>query len=159
MDSNLTIRRATLADATATAAVLRGVGWFDHINDEAPEATARRVVEQLALCADVRQHTILVAADAKGEVVGYIATHRFPNLMKGMDGYVSELFLWEVVRGKGIGAALVDAIQREGWRLGATRLMLFNRRERESFQRGFYPKHGWTLREDVGFFMRDLDDD
>jgi hypothetical protein len=36
--------------------------------------------------------------------------------------------------------------------------MLFNRRERESFQRGFYPKQGWTEREDVGFFTLDLDE-
>lgn len=159
MDSNLTIRRATLADAGAVAAVLRDVGWFEHINDEAPNETARRVAEQLSLCADERQHTVLVAADASGEVAGYIATHWFPNLMNGMDGYISELFLREAARGKGVGASLVDAIQREGRRLGATRLMLFNRRERESFQRGFYPKHGWTFREDVGFFTLGLDED
>lgn len=159
METNPSIRRATAADAEAIAAVLRDIGWFDHINGEPPKDTAHRVAEQLALCADEQQHTVLVALDGAGSVVGYIATHWFPNLMKGMDGYVSELFLREAARGKGIGAALVDAIQQEGRRLGATRLMLFNRRARESFQRGFYPKHGWTLREDVGFFMLDIDED
>jgi GNAT superfamily N-acetyltransferase len=153
------IRRAEVADAAAVANVLRAVGWFAHINDEPPQATERRVAEQLALCADEREHTVLVAEDEAGSVVGYVATHWFPNLMKGMDGYISELFLYESARGQGIGAALLEAVKRVGRERGATRLMLFNRRERESFRRGFYPKHGWTEREDVGFFSLDLDDD
>lgn len=67
--------------------------------------------------------------------------------------------LRETARGKGIGASLVEAIRHEGKRLGATRLMLFNRRERESYLRGFYPKHGWIERTDTAFFMVELDED
>ena len=33
------------------------------------------------------------------------------------------------------------------------------RRERESFQRGFYPKHGWIERDDTALFMYYLDKD
>lgn len=158
MNANPHIRRAEVSDAASIAKVLRDVGWFAHINDEPPQATVRRIAEQLALCADDREHTVLVAEDESDNVLGYVATHWFPNLMRGMDGYVSELFLREATRGQGIGAALLEAVKRAGRERGATRLMLFNRRERASFQRGFYPKHGWTEREDVGFFTLDLDE-
>lgn len=157
MQATVAVRRANLEDAAAIAAVLRDIAWFDHINGEPPDCTSNRVAEQLALCADHRQRTVLVAEDP--EVAGYIATHWFPNLMKGMDGYISELFLRRAARGKGIGAALVDAVIQEGRRLGATRLMLFNRRERESYQRGFYPKHGWVERTDTAFFTLELAED
>lgn len=159
MNAKPHIRRAEPSDARAIADVLRDMGWFAHITGELPQETERRVADQLALCGNEREHTVLVAEDDAGAVVGYVATHWFPNLMRGMDGYVSELFLRDAARGHGIGAALLEAVKRAGVERGATRLMLFNRRERESFQRGFYPKHGWTERDDVGFFMLDLDDE
>ncbi len=99
---------------------------------------------------------MLVAEGVDGEIVGYAAVHWFPNLMKGGDGYISELFLREAARGQGIGGKLLDAIEREAERRGINRLMLFNRRERASYQRGFYPKHGFEERTDVAFLTRDL---
>ncbi len=52
---------------------------------------------------------------------------------------------------------LLDAIEREAQQRGINRLMLFNRRERESYLRGFYPKHSFEERSDVAFFMKSLD--
>jgi GNAT superfamily N-acetyltransferase len=155
--SNVAIRPARPDDATGIAAVLRDVGWFEHINDDPEEATAARVAEQLARCA-AGASTVLVAEDAGGQIIGYTAVHWFPNLMKGGDGYISELFLREAARGQGIGGLLLDAIAREAERNGANRLMLFNRKERASYQRGFYPKHGFEERTDVAFFTKQLFD-
>jgi len=151
-----TIRPARPADAAGIAAVLRVVGWFAHVNDEPPADTAARVADQLARCAAGGQSTVLVAEGADGAVVGYIAVHWFPNLMKGGDGYISELFLRGAARGGGLGGRLLAAIEREASRRGANRLTLFNRKERESYGRGFYPKHGFDERTDVAFFTRDL---
>jgi L-amino acid N-acyltransferase YncA len=126
MRGNITIRPAQAEDAAAIAAVLRDVGWFAHINGEPPTATESRVSRQLALNADGDSHTVLVAVDANGVVAGYVAVHWFPNLMKGADGYISELFLREAARGQGIGSTLLDAAKAEAIKRGVNRLMLFN---------------------------------
>ncbi len=42
-----------------------------------------------------------------------------------------------------------EAIQAEAQKRGCSRLMLFNLRKRESYQRHFYPKHGWEERADA----------
>ena len=56
-------------------------------------------------------------------------------------------------RGNGAGTALLEAAKRLGTERGCLRLTLFNRKERESYQRGFYPKHGWVERDDAALFM------
>jgi GNAT superfamily N-acetyltransferase len=113
------------------------------------------VAEQLGQCWADASHTVLVADRAPHGVVGDATVHWFPNLMKGGDGYISELFLHPESRGLGVGA-LLAAIAREASARGITRLMLFNRRERESYARGFYQKHGWDERNDVAFFTYTL---
>src|SRR5260221_9901774 len=93
------IRLAQPDDVAGIAAVLRDVGWFEQINDEPASETEARVADQLARCAADESHTVLVAEGVDGEIVGYAAVHWFPNLMKGGDGYISELFLREAARG------------------------------------------------------------
>jgi hypothetical protein len=89
------IRPARAGDAAGIAATLRDLGWFAHIEGEPVEATVERVARQLAHCAANDDHTVLVAEGEEGQIVGYLAAHWFPNLLKG--GYVSELFIREVV--------------------------------------------------------------
>ena len=157
-NATITIRPAIPQDAAGIAAILRDISWFAHIADEPPATTEARVAEQLTLCQADDSHSVYVAADPSGQLVGYIAVHWFPNLMKGGDGYVSELFLRAAARGQGVGRKLLAAVEAEGTRRGVTRLMLFNRKIRESYQRQFYPKAGWYERDDVAFFMFDLSD-
>ena len=73
------------------------------------------------------------------------------------EGYVSELFIKEQARGQGIGARLLEAVQAEARNRGCTRLMLLNVRKRESYQRGFYAKHGWEERPEAANFIFRLD--
>jgi len=153
------IRPAQSGDVAGIAATLRDLGWFAHIEDEQVEATEQRVAEQLALCAANGDHTVLVAEDENGLIAGYLAAHWFPNLMKGGDGYISELFISEAARGKGLGGRFLAAIEEEGKRRGCTRLMLFNRKARKSYQRGFYQNHGWEERDDTALFNRWLTED
>jgi GNAT superfamily N-acetyltransferase len=70
-----------------------------------------------------------------------------------------ELFIREAARDKGLGGRFLAAIEVEGKRRGCTRLLLFNRKERESYQRGFYPNHGWEERDDAALFNRWLTED
>jgi GNAT superfamily N-acetyltransferase len=159
MGNTPVIRSARAADACGIAATLRDLGWFAHIQDEPVAATEARVAEQLALCVANGDHTVLVAEDGAGQITGYLAAHWFPNLMKGGDGYISELFIRESARGKGLGGRFLAAIEEEGKLRGCTRLMLFNRQERESYQRRFYQNHGWEERDDTALFNRWLTED
>jgi GNAT superfamily N-acetyltransferase len=159
MGNTPVIHPARADDAAGIAATLRDLGWFAHIQDEPVEQTERRVAEQLARCAANGDHTVLVAEGENGQITGYLAAHWFANLMKGGDGYISELFIREAARGKGLGGRFLAAIEEEGKLRGCTRLMLFNRRERESYQRGFYQNHGWEERDDAALFNRWLTED
>ncbi len=98
------VRPATPDDVPAIAALLRGLGWFAFINDEATAKTETRVKKHLRLCMADDSHSVLVAEDAKGAIMGYVAVHWLPYLMlPGPEGYVSELFVAETARGMGVG--------------------------------------------------------
>jgi GNAT superfamily N-acetyltransferase len=66
---------------------------------------------------------------------------------------VSELFIAESRRGQGIGARLLDTVAEEARSRGCARLLLLNIRKRESYERGFYRKHGWIEWEDAAVFI------
>jgi ribosomal protein S18 acetylase RimI-like enzyme len=151
------IRPATPEDVPAIVAILRGLGWFSHINDEASAETEARVKRHLRLCLRDDSHSVLVAQDAAGVIQGYAALHWLPYLMlPGLEGYVSELFVTESARGKGIGTRLLQAVKDMAVSRGCSRLMLVNRKTRESYQRGFYRKRGWEERPEFANFVRNL---
>lgn len=153
------IRDANLTDAPAIDAVLRSLGWFTHLNEIPAAETQARISGVLAeLCAPGGNNSLLVAETDTNGVAGYLFVHWLPNLIFGGEGYVSELFVLLDARGQGIGAALLDEAKRRGIARGYQRLTLFNRRERESYRRGFYTKHGWVERDDAALFMYYLDE-
>ena len=59
----------------------------------------------------------------------------------------------EAFRGQAIGGRLLDALKAEAQKRGCCRLMLLNMRKRDSYQRQFYPKHGWEERPDAANFV------
>ncbi len=152
MNSEITIRDACQEDGAAIDAILRSIGWFERINKETATRTQSQITQRLLQCKREGTHTILVAELPGGTVVGYVAVHWFPVLMRGIDGYVSELFVHPSAAGKGIGSHLLDAVNEEARRRGCTRLILMNRRDRESYQRGFYAQNGWEELRDGAFF-------
>jgi GNAT superfamily N-acetyltransferase len=78
-------------------------------------------------------------------------------LLSGPEGYVSELFVAEAARGRGVGTRLIEAIESLARQRGCARLMLLNVRERESYQRGFYTTRGWHERLNVANFIKPLE--
>jgi GNAT superfamily N-acetyltransferase len=152
VNSEITIRHACQEDSASIDAILRSIGWFERINKEAATRTQSQITQRLLQCKREGTHTVLVAELAGGTVVGYIAVHWFPALMRGLEGYVSELFVQPSAAGKGIGSRLLDAINEEARRRGCTRLILMNRRDRESYQRGFYAQNGWEELHEGAFF-------
>jgi GNAT superfamily N-acetyltransferase len=151
---DIQIRRAVAADAASIADLLHEIGFFERINHEAPEETRERVSRHLALCLADDSHSIYVAEDEAGGVAGYAAVHWLPYfILAGPEGYVSELFLCETARGQGTGARLLEAVKDEARERGCSRLDLINSKQRESYQRGFYAKHGWEERPDMANFI------
>jgi GNAT superfamily N-acetyltransferase len=148
------IRPATSADVPAIAAILRWLGWFAHVNDEPPAGTETRIAEHLRMCLADDSHSVLVA---EGAVLGYVAVHWLPYLMlPGPEGYIFELFVVESARGAGLGTKLLEAVNDMAIGRGCSRLMLVNRKTRESYQRGFYRKLGWEEREEFANFVLHL---
>jgi GNAT superfamily N-acetyltransferase len=152
------IRKASFADGPAIADLLRSLGLFARIQAEAPQATQERVLRQLTLGTADDSHLVLVAEAPDGAIVGYGAVHWLPYLiLTGPEGYVSELFVRDSFRGQGIGSQLLGAIKAEALGRGCARLMLLNMRQRESYQRQFYVKQGWTERPEAANFILQLD--
>jgi GNAT superfamily N-acetyltransferase len=152
VESDIIIREARREDASTIAAILRTLGWIDHMKNEPFTTTEQHVAHMLELAARDDCNTVLVAERSNGAVVGYLAVHWFPNLMRGLDGYVSELFVHPDETGQGTGSRLLETARTCAAKRGCTRLLLMNRRIRESYQRSFYAKHGWEELRDGAFF-------
>lgn len=149
------IRPATAEDVSSIAVILKA--WFARLATE-PEATlVERIARHLQLCRADDSHSVYVAEDTAGAVVGYGAVHWLPYLILiGPEGYVSELFIHPEAQGQGVGTQLLETIKQEGLKRGCARLMLLNIRSRESYQRGFYKKNGWEERPDAANFVYQL---
>jgi GNAT superfamily N-acetyltransferase len=150
------IRKAGNEDVPALAEFLKSLELFPRIQAEALEVIRDQVSRHLRQNMADNSHSVYVAQNKEDEILGYCAVHWLPYLMlPGPEGYVSELFLRESSRGLGIGGRLLKTVRAEAEKRGCSRLMLLNLRNRESYQRGFYKKQGWTERQEaVNFIMK-----
>jgi len=173
-DETITIRPATVSDAAAIANIIREIEWLSHFKKEPFADTEARVTKRIELCLADRSHTFLVAqltdsgdeAQTRGlnplseqEVAGYISIHWLPYaVLMGLEGYISELFIGESHRSKGIGGMLLDKAKELGKQKGCSRLSLLNGRNRPAYERGFYRKRGWDERVEIANFIFPLSD-
>ena len=156
--ADITIRLAVPGDVSAIASILRSLGWFARFEHASVDETQAQIARHLALCQTDDSHVILVAEDTEQSVLGYVAVHWLPYLMlTGPEGYVSELFRHEAVRGRGIGRRLLDAVKDLARDWGCSRLALINMRQRPSYKRSFYRKQGWQESEQAAHFVLPLD--
>lgn len=153
----LTIRPALEADASAIARILRSLGWFEPLQVQASSETEAQVRRHVGLCRADGSHSVYVAEEAQSGVIGYASVHWLPYLiLPGPEGYLSELFIDEAHRGRGIGKRLLDRVVQEARSRGCWRLMLVTGRGRDSYKRAFYVKQGWVEREGVANFVLKL---
>ena len=157
MTGEATIRPANADDAEALGTLLRSIGWFEWMRPASDAEAAAAVRRQLERCLDDESHSTLVA-EIDRSIVGYAAVHWLPYLtLAAAEGFVSELFVREQHRGRGVGTQLLDTVEAEARRRGCIRLQLINMRGRESYTRGYYAKAGWQERPEAANFVLRLD--
>ena len=151
------IRKANIKDAEGIAEVLKKAGQSVYAAPTPYVATQEKVAMHIKMCNADKSHTIYVAENVDGALVGYVGAHWLPYLfLDGPEGYLSELFIREEYRGDGIGTRLLETVKEEAKKRGCSRLLLLNSRNRESYRRSFYKKHGWTEREEAANFVYNL---
>ena len=153
-DTRIQLRPATPDDALALAGLLRSVGWFPRFEQGALEEHAKGLRSVLAATGP---HLHLLAMDGHDMLLGYCAIHWLPiAFLQGTEAYVSELFIAPQARGLGVGSQLLDAAVDAARTKGCARIWLINNRERESYARGFYEKHGWHEQASMARFVLPL---
>jgi GNAT superfamily N-acetyltransferase len=151
------VRKADAGNTVPLADFVRELGRFRRLEGLSQEAVRERVREQMRLILADASHSLYIAHDARGRIIGYTNVHWVPCLfLPGPEGYVSELFVAEAARGQGVGTRLLQVVREEARSRGCARLSLLNMRGRESYQRGFYAKDGWEERTDAANFIFEL---
>ena len=154
---SIEIRKAKVEDAEGIVEVLQKAGKPVYSVPTPYVATTEKVAMHIRMCNAAKCHTIYVAENDFCQIVGYVGAHWLPYLFQnGPEGYLSELFIREEYRGQGIGTKLLETVKTEAKKRGCSRLLLLNSRKRESYQRSFYKKHGWTEREEAANFVYNL---
>ncbi|HXV83578.1 MAG TPA: GNAT family N-acetyltransferase [Candidatus Binatia bacterium] len=148
------IRKAKAEDAPQLAELLRDIGWFDSFKSQPIELVSQQVRLYIEQCLADDSHSIFVAEERDGAIVGYGSVHWLPYLfLPGPEGLISELFVRESARGQGVGRELLQKIETEARGRGCARLSLINLRSRESYMRKFYVKAGWEERSEAANFI------
>jgi len=130
----------------------RELGWNPAF--KADGSTLKQRLEALI----TGENALLLVAELKGKVVGYIHGEIVTYLLfAGREMLVSELFVRENVRGRGVGKALLNTIESEAVTQKCFRISVLNSRERESYKRGFYPSLGYEERTHTANFTKRLD--
>ena len=101
---DVTIRKASLADAGRLADLLRAIALFLAVQAEDAGETLERVQRHLAQCLQDASHSVFLAEGKDQAPVAYAAVHWLPYLiLRGPEGFVSELFVDQAARGQGVG--------------------------------------------------------
>lgn len=151
----INIREAKTGDAVRMAEILKEIGWSERRNALPLEEVAGPIEKLIEHCNHDREgHSLIVAVDEGGTVLGFLCVHWVPFIMLGsLEGYVSDVFVSPSAGGMGVGKALVERVIEEGKHRGCMRLMLTNGKDKLSYKTGFYKKLGWTERPSVANFV------
>ena len=144
---DIMVRKATKNDVEGITTILRELQWFEVIDAESFNETRARVLESIIRSQLTNCRTVYVAEGDDGRVMGYAHIHWLPYFyLKGMEGFISELFILEADRGHGVGTLLLESIKVDAVERGCCRLRLINMAKKESYHREFYKRLGWEER-------------
>jgi len=156
MRSKVHIRPVTVRDTDALTDLLVALNFFSSVRDKTRDGVRRQVEAQLEVH-ESPSHLLFVAEEGRS-ILGYAAAHWLPCLFQeGPDGYLSELFVRDEARGRGVGSSLLEAVVEAARGRGCRRLTLVNLRDRDSYARGFYAQRGWTEQPAAARFVYHLE--
>ena len=152
------IRPARIDDLESIVAIIRGQPTLPVHNLDA-ERVPQYIREQLTASLE-RPHSDIWVAQAGEHILGYALVHwHSVMVLPGPEGYLAELFVHPDHRGLGVGGSLIRHVEQTAQERGCFRLMLMNAKKRESYERSFYAKQGWTERPEIANFVRLLEAD
>ena len=150
----MNIRPAQLEDARPIAQILLEVELEQGETVGELEPLIKRLETALEQYHHSDSHEAYVL-ERGGAVLGYLAVQwLLPLFNPQLEGYVSDLFVRASARGTGVGGQLLERIVLEGRARGCRRLTLVNVRDRQSYARAFYPKHGWLEQDAARFILK-----
>ena len=133
--SKSVIRRANVGDVSAVRELMGELGYDVELGTL--ESTLRALVAS--------QQSVVLVHEADGRVDALLAMSFRPQLHRGsLTATIDELVTRREHRGRGIGRALVQVAVDEVRRRGALTIELSTRRDRESYERGFYDSCGFA---------------
>lgn len=130
----ITLRRARPGDAPGVRALVEQLGY----------SADPRFTETFTQVVRHPEAAVIVLAEGV-RVVGYLAISHRPQIrLGGRAAVIDELAVDAEHRGKGLGSALVEHALELARGLGCVRIEVSTRRSRDSYDRGFYRKHGFV---------------
>ena len=131
----ISLRRARPGDAPGVRALVEQLGY-------APDA--RAFSETFTQVVRHPEAAVIVLAEGV-RVVGYLAISHRPQIrLAGRAAVIDELAVDADHRGRGLGSALLEHALELARGLGCVRIEVSTRRSRDSYERGFYARHGFV---------------
>jgi predicted N-acetyltransferase YhbS len=151
-EQQIHIRPLRRTDIDVVMQLHRELGWNPAF--KADGSTLRQRLEALT----TEDNALLLVAESSGQVVGYIHGEILTYLLfAGREMLITEVFVMEQARGRGVGKALIGAIEAAAVKEKCFRISVLNSRERESYKRAFYPSLGYEERPHTANFTKRLD--
>ena len=148
----IAIRPLRTHDLDAIMHLHRELGWNPAFR--ADGSTLRQRLNALV----TEDNALLLVGEVDDQVAGYVHGEIVTYLLfAGREMLVSELFVREAARDRGVGTALMAAIEAEAVNRKCFRISVLNSRERQSYKRGFYPALGYEERSQTANFTKRLD--
>ncbi len=132
------IRRATLADATAILACLSSA-FQPYRTQYTPDAYADTVLDETTIQQRMTSMAVFAAVNADCEVIGTIAC----QALSPHEGHLRGMAVQPAYAGSGVAAALLDAAETELRRQQCARVTLDTTEPLQRAMR-FYEKHGYA---------------
>ncbi len=146
------IRPLQRSDLPGVMQLHRELGW-----NPAFKADGSTLGQRLAALI-TEESALLLVAEHDRHVVGYVHGEVVTHLLfAGRELLITEVFVVGSARGRGVGTALMAAIETQAAARKCFRISVLNSRERESYRRGFYPSLGYEERPSVVNFTKRLD--
>jgi GNAT superfamily N-acetyltransferase len=143
---SFTIRPCEISDAASVAVLSEQLGY--PVSAEEMEGRLRRLTLE-------RDHSVLVACQSDGTVVGWIDVGVVFHLQSGAYCEIGGLVVAESVRGNGIGRELVVAAECWGAARGLRKVLVRSNAKRSDAHR-FYLRENYTMVKTSAVFEKKL---